>query len=459
MEKILLQEEINRFRLLSGYNNTKTLSENKKEIDELRIKGTPNIQSVDIQTATKKLKNLGDFNFLNNYFQFAGKQADDFIKVLQKSSDQLTNDLESAIKKEIADGNVGNELGPLSKESSKELALALTNQLMDTKKVVVSGKEYTLNGLADAINNGQIPAKNLNDAKGKLAQGRTDALAQGKTAAKNFTEKKKLELLKDNTGGGKDGGGGGGGGKDIEPQLKKYTWKQVALVAGGTTLAGFLAWWIFSSRRGTNPFPVCLGNYMTEKDKKKIEQANGAYLPIADPKITTKEGQPAGLYNVKFFENGGFEADGEKGKWEPAGNAIQVNHSGTNYMIVCGDLVINQGDGESEKNPEPKPGSGCSPSSNFPFAFYQMNSMVGQVQGCVGARPDNCMGPQTAAKIRQYLGLSDTPTELTKDIYDKVMAKCGGSAKQEVTPIKEPTQISGGVTAGNKPESSDDFEF
>ena len=39
------------------------------------------------------------------------------------------------------------------------------------------------------------------------------------------------------------------------------------------------------------------------------------------------------------------------------------------------------------------------------------------------------------------------------------MAKCGGSTKQEVTPIKEPTQISGGVTAGNKPESSDDFEF
>jgi hypothetical protein len=34
------------------------------------------------------------------------------------------------------------------------------------------------------------------------------------------------------------------------------------------------------------------------------------------------------------------------------------------------------------------------------------------------------------------------------------MAKCGGSTKQEVTPIKEPTQISGGVTASSKDRKS-----
>jgi hypothetical protein len=59
-----------------------------------------------------------------------------------------------------------------------------------------------------------------------------------------------------------------------------------------------------------------------------------------------------------------------------------------------------------------------------------------------------------------FLGLSEAPNQLTKDIYDKVMAKCGGSSTTTKTePMKEPQQISGGVTTSNKPESSDDFEF
>jgi hypothetical protein len=243
---------------------------------------------------------------------------------------------------------------------------------------------------------------------------------------------------------------------------RNFKYKDALKIAGGIGAGALLYWWM-SGGDDQSGFPPCLtkvtkGKGFTETDLKKLEQVGGAYLPMSMPNMVTSEKEPANVADAKFFKDGTFEADGTKGQWQQKGGNIEISHNGAVYFIVCGDLVINNT--PPTPAPNPQPGSGCSPASDFPFSFYQMNSMIGKVQSCVGTRQDNCMGPQTAAKIMAFLGLSEAPNQLTKDIYDKVMAKCGGSSTTTKTePMKEPQQISGGVTTSNKPESSDDFEF
>ena len=463
MEKKVLIEEINRFKLLSNYDNRRTLSENQEEFKEINIQGVSKIGGKTITQATKSLAKLGGFNELTKYFKFAGRMEDEIVRALSKSSDEMVQEIDDAIMKDIAAGNRTSSLGDVAKNSSKDLAILLANELSSTKTVKYFGENFTLDELASAIDKGFSPStgKKLQDptqAKALLKQQQDIVMKDAVDKAKNYSAKRKLELLK-----GEDGGGGRRiGGEDGPPpdldKWKKLSWKKVGLIAGGATLATFLAWWMFSSRRGENPFPPCLSQGFTSSDLKKLQQT-APKLPIATVPVQTVEGKNTQLTNTIWSEptssgKGTLEINGTEGVWsyDSAGQNVTVKHEGNIYIINCGIINFNKETGEEippAPAPSPSPGGGCTQSSDFPFGYYQMNSMVGSVQNCVGARADNCMGPQTARAIQQFLGLSETPTSLTKDIYDKVMAKCKGSTSTKEKPMSEPTQTSG---------DTDDFE-
>lgn len=239
-------------------------------------------------------------------------------------------------------------------------------------------------------------------------------------------------------------------------------WPYLAAAGTGAALYGLVSW--LFSKNGAQYFPQCIGGKVMlnpqglEKTAKEGLPTNMVYMmDPANPKLNgalfISDGKNSKTGKVKL-------QDGKSGSYIHTGDKVEIKAGNDVIYMDCSQTLVIQGGDNQETTPKPKPSGGCTPSSNFPFEYYQRNSMVGQVQNCVGASVDNCMGPQTAGKIQQFLGLSETPSSLTKDIYDKVMTKCKGSTSTKQEPIKEPTQTSGGVTGGGeKPSSEEDFEY
>lgn len=437
MDKKILMEEINRFKLLSNYSNRKTLSENQSELDEVIIPNVSKWGRKSISQATQSLAKLGGYTDLTKYFKFAGRVEDEVIQALTKSADEMASDIDNAILKDIADGNKTPQLGGVAKNSSKDLAIQLANEMSATRTTKYFGETYTLDELAQSIDKGFSvktgqPLKDINQAKTVLKQNQDAVMKDAVDKAKNYAEKRKIELLK------KDDGGGGGGGNTPPPPIpdpwKKWSWKKVALVAGGATLATFLAWWLFSSKNGTNPFPPCLSQGFTEKDLEKLKQT-APKLPINSLPVVSSDGTSTQLTNTLWNEPnakgvGTLEINGAVAEWfhDKASDIIKVRHEGNIYIINCGVININTDD----KKPVPPITRGCKPCSGFPQGFYCRSSEIEEIQGCVGASVDGCLGPETARKTGEFLGTSPVKT-ITKDIYDQVKAKCGKSPSTTTT--------------------------
>ena len=489
MRNNLILEEIQRFRLLSGYKSSKTLTENEQEIEEQGVLGSMKgitFAAKDLSTVVKDLETA--FKAGKDGVGGAAKVFRDFkLTNIKGGTNQLVNLLTkdlASLEKELVKAvqqDTKNGIAPLkdtrsvSKDISKVIAIRriMDEQAALTKEALAQGK----------------PAP-------KLSKARVEQIAnEVKSAATERAAGVKPKTPK--TGGG--GGKGAEGVKatesstsivvnienEIESNIQqiikrleqtegrgawkwmsgKWTWGNVwpLLAAAGTGAAiwGLLSW--LFSKNGKQYFPECISGKVL-MNPEGLEKTAKAGLPtnmvyMMDPTNPQLNGALFKSDGVGSKSGSVTLPDGNKGNYVHTGDQVKIDAGGNVIIMDCSQTLIIQGDG-GEPSPAPSPGSQCTPTSDFPFAYYQMNSMVGQVQNCVGSRADNCMGPQTARKIQQFLGLSETPTSLTKDIYDKVMAKCKGSTSTKQEPMKEPTQTSGSVTGGGeKPSSEEDFEF
>lgn len=88
--------------------------------------------------------------------------------------------------------------------------------------------------------------------------------------------------------------------------------------------------------------------------------------------------------------------------------------------------------GEEKKNDSSKKSTGsykyC---ADFPFVKFCSNkAVIGKVQECLGGlKTDGFFGPKTEAKLKE----KGYEIEITKEVYDKIMADCG-----KETPKEEP---------------------
>jgi len=233
---------------------------------------------------------------------------------------------------------------------------------------------------------------------------------------------------------------------------KNWTWKNLKpyllTFAAGGLLGGFLVW--LFSKNGKQNFPSCIGGkimlYPSGIDaaiKEGKDPSKEVYLnDPSNPKLEgalVKSSGPGSNTGEIILKNG------ENGMWESKGGQVQVTAGGNVYMIDCSQTVIIDTENPTPE-PTPKPNSSCTPKAGLPVSYYESNNMVLEVQKCVGASQDGCMGPGTASSIMSFLGLGQAPNQLTQDIYDKVMAKCKGTTKTTTEPIIP------------KPTSSDGFQ-
>lgn len=483
----LLLEEIQRFRLLSGYDSKKTLTENEVEIEEQGVLGsmkgitfaTKDLGSVvkDLETAFKAGKDgVGGAAKVFRDFKLTNIQGgtNQLVNLLTKDLAGLEKELVKAVQQDMKNGLAPlKDTRSLSKDISKIIAIRriMDEQAALTKEALAQGKTAP-----------------------KLSKKRVEQIAN---EVKSATTERAASVKPKTPKTPKTGEGGGGGGSkpaegvkatesstsvvvNIENEIEnniqqiikrleqtegrgawkwtsgKWTWGNVwpLLAAAGTGAAiwGLLSW--LFSKNGVQYFPQCIGGKVLlnpqglEKTAKEGLPTNMVYMmDPANPKLNgalfISDGKNSKTGQVKL-------PNGTSGNYIHTGDQVQIKAGGDVFNMDCSQTLIVQGGSGEETTPKPKPSGGCTPSSNFPFEYYQRNSMVGEVQNCVGVTFDNCMGPQTAGKIKQFLGLSETPTSLTKDIYDKVIAKCGGKkSPSEVEPIREPVQTSG---------DTDDFE-
>jgi uncharacterized membrane protein YhiD involved in acid resistance len=81
--------------------------------------------------------------------------------------------------------------------------------------------------------------------------------------------------------------------------------------------------------------------------------------------------------------------------------------------------------------------------NNFPYGLYCKSEVIRKVQQCLGTKDDSLLGPATenALKANGY------SLPLTKEMYDKIVATCGGGGTQSPKPsqpeLEQPTPEDG----------------
>jgi len=496
MTNRILLEEINRFRLLSGYNNTKTLTENEMEITEAPIpfrdiqaaKGL-NIASKELATVTRELESVfpklnglaGAERVIRDFKLNTIRNADNVAMLLGKDLVALEKELVKATQQDLKNG-----IKPLSdtRSAAKDISkMILIRRVMDEQMNIIKNTPKgkvpqrlsgdRINQLSNEVKamtgervgkvQPKLPKEKITGEKGKGEKGKGE-IKKEDGAIINKGEKEidiKIDIEVENEIKNiiqkveKLNGDKGGWRNVWKPG--KWTWREIwpylAVAAGAAGLTGLLIW--LFSKNGKQYFPECIGGRIMA-NPEGLEKTAKAGLPTSHAYMMDSNNPQVSGSLLKSDGVGSQSGSitlpsGAAGTYNVVGNKVEIKAGGDVIYLDCSVQNVIVKTETEDPNPTPKPNVGCTPKSGLPVSYYESNNMVLEVQKCVGASQDGCMGPGTAGSIMSFLALSEKPTQLTQDIYDKVMAKCKGTTKTTTEPIKEPTSTSSGVN----PSSSD----
>lgn len=462
MKTNLINEEIKRVKLLMGYNSSYTLNENKKnlkiekptELDEnLGAGDLKKMIGLEKKTATKVAdlmsKGADYVTALKQIDPNAYKKAEDLFQGLPpirikggmaSSPDEILramhlNKLDGQALSDLASNLLKKGGQSLPSDVRKDLVNSAVDHILTDKRYIgLTDKE-----VAKLLKTKQF-APDIIDSivKGRelklLQQGgnKVDDVLQAAGQATTQASPGLINKMKQKV---------GDAWKFLSGNSK---YGVLGPIAGFAGLAGL--YYYFSGPVKKN-FPDCFANKilsdeaaMKEMIDKGLEQYQGI---INDPNNPDLNGAII-MSTAKWTGFGTIILkNGKSGIWQTQpDDTVKISVAGKTYNFTCGEEG-GSGDEGGEGGGGGGTGGGCTSKGDFPFGYYQTNPMVGDVQKCVGASLDNCMGPQTAGNIMSYLALGSKPTELTRDIYDKVMNKCKGVKEPEKEKMKEPEKEGG----------------
>ena len=134
----------------------------------------------------------------------------------------------------------------------------------------------------------------------------------------------------------------------------------------------------------------------------------------------------------KFFDDKKFVTGNDKytGKWDETDSCIVITVNGTDYAMSCEGLVSDVDkctEGQTwdgEKCVSNGGGTTWTNCTSFPYKKGCKNDDIKKIQDCLGIIPsDGKFGSDTekALKSKGY------DVIITQEIYDKIMANCGGT--------------------------------
>jgi len=456
MEKKLISEEIARFKLLSNYNSNLTLTENesKLEINEFAELGE--------QTKKQFLKifNVGLNKADDVAFSNSGKNYADFIKGARNAEYQAAKNLLDKVTSKV--GGITLKGGGVA-SSTDEILNALkagtitANGLSNLAKGLLKSGSFPSGSpirtaLVDKAATLSIKTAQFAD---ELSEKAIAKILKGKGYADDVADDIAVRIKSKQGGSPRPGPGPVPTPPPPPPPPKPWvqrlwankTFRYASIAAAGAGGLALLQWWFSDGHKDPEIewVPDCLkviyakgSKGLTEDDLKTLsEKGNPNMLPMANPNTVDSNGEHVPFPDSVFNKDRSFVSSKGKGNWLVQGDKIIINQDGNVYFIDC-SLTINV---TPKPVPPVPPVSGCKPCSGFPQGYYCRSSEIEEIQGCVGASVDGCLGPETARKTGEFLGTSPVKT-ITKDIYDQVKAKCGKSTTTTTTSI-----TSGGDTS------------
>jgi hypothetical protein len=432
MNKEIIKEEIERLKLLMKYDTKKTLSENTVKIISEQWKGAledmGKVLAHDAEGITRSLENA----FKDGTIKMDLMVLEDGTR-LTKMADVL----ESMRMGTLGPSGTGSVAkGLFLRGSSTELralgADTITSMGKFTEKFTTKGRNEIVDILmkdakyskqdAEVLADTYLKKRSLNPSLGKTppVKGSTSTLPKSKVAKNTKLPVKQRP-------------------KNLKPIPGKPTmWQsfktkivgmtrskifKYLLAAGGLYL--LYRWWM---DEGSKPFPDCIGKNIPEEDLQKMGEEGLDYVLITDTGNKAIDTNGGG----KFFDDKKFVTGNDKytGKWDETDSGIVITINGTDYAMSCEGFV------PEDDCPEGQTWDGekCVPSgggrgttwtncTSFPYKKGCKNNDIKKIQDCLGITPDGKFGSETekALKSKGY------DVIITQEIYDKIMANCGGT--------------------------------
>jgi hypothetical protein len=425
MKKQLI-EEINRFRLLSGYNNTSTLTENLNVIVEqgglgkdlqmlLKLGGT------EAKTAARELEVI-----MRNELKGGVTILDEFGKPIGRAK-TATEVLDAIAAGRISAAELGKVNMNLFKQTSDlTIKAAIATDIALTKssilKLATKEEKAALQGM---INKGMaqkdaeliIETYKKNGGKFNLttdeARKLADEIGHGGTGRVTKVDPDPINPDPKNP-----------DPKNPDPgTLKekfKANWKKIFGYAAGIGGLSWLAWYLFL--KDNNQVAQCLLLCATKEELESLNQTGTKDAVITKKSVgnlfaDTNGGLVFGLDNGKVTTgNGQYE-----GEYECTADGIQVEFDEATFTIKgC------KGPEENKKNETDNGGGGGTKWKDCSGTYVRgcKSEVINKVQGCLGGLvKDGKFGPRTEAalKAKGYNnGFKDSDVETI----------CGGSTGQ-----------------------------
>lgn len=205
----------------------------------------------------------------------------------------------------------------------------------------------------------------------------------------------------------------------IWKKVQGFNWKKGLKYLAGAAAIYFLWKWLTSEK---SPFPECLRKRVGTADAEKVKALGVEALIITK----TGNGDIDSAGGGMFYDDGKFSSiNGRyKGTWSEQDGGIVIKIGDKEYVLDCQDIPVPP----IPVPPVPVPGGKCKPCNSFPMNIWCKSDKIREVQKCIGATADGCYGPKTEAKLKEK-GYSTT---ITKDVYDKIIKNCGQSATDDV---------------------------
>jgi hypothetical protein len=341
-------EEINRFNLLSNYNNKLTFSENLEKTETNLL--------VEQRSATKaaitSLGKVGEATIAKELKKLP-KLPTVFTKGRGGSPTQLrtADDIAAAVTKGLL---TPTELGKVNMVLFRDPNISTNIRKAALSDITSTGSFAKTMGKAkteaDAI-------RLLMDGPKKFTRGESVALVKAYQSKGGVLGGSRAVQQTSTTTGGKKGGkrtkeqanpkkvsGGETIWTKFKNRIRGLTFRNVAkilLAAGGL----YLLWkWLTDDENGF--YPTCLTNALSNEDLELLSTQGLDHIMLTETGNETIDRNGGGrFYSDKKFKTGNNKYEG---KWDYNGSEIVVTVGNVDYTILCGDAAMTIDDGSDQ---------------------------------------------------------------------------------------------------------------
>ena len=430
MKKQLI-EEINRFRLLSGYNNTSTLTENLNVIVIKEGIGTDIALLFKAGGAEAKAAAIELEIIMRNELKGGVTILDDFGKVKGRST-SATEVLDAIAAGKISAAELGKVNMNLFKQTS-DLAIkqAVATDIALTKsnilKLATKEEKAALQGLIDkgmAKENAELIIETYKKNGGKFnltsdeARKLADEIGHGGTGRVTKVDPDPINPDTKNPDPGK-----------LKEKFKA-NWKKIFGYAAGIGGLSWLAWYLFL--KDNNQVAQCLLLCATKEELESLNQTGTKDAVITKKSVgnlfaDTNGGLVFGLDNGKVTTgNGQYE-----GEYECTADGIQVEFDEATFTIKgC------KGPEENKNNETDNGGGGGTKWKDCSGTYTQRckSEVVRKVQGCLNADAELKLSPKlvTDAKFGPRTNAALQSKGFSNGFKDSdVETICGGTSTDQ----------------------------